>query len=163
VHHTLALLSPPYASLSYSAPDYLPEDTWLPGLRAAVPLGAGALRAAVVLGRNEEGRPDGLRMKHMCWPLEARPLFDAPYMEMIRQTALRQGVTPGYILGHVLPRGLRAAQARLRRFGDGGPRIVSLRTLMTLPRAELEKTALAWTRGEAEILPPRADAAAGEC
>jgi primosomal protein N' (replication factor Y) len=165
VYYTLALLSPPYASLSYSAPDYLPEDVWRPGLRVAVPLGPKALRAAVVLGRSTDGRgnPGGLNMKNMCWPLEARPLFDAPYMEMIRQTALRRSVTPGCILGHVLPRGLRSAQVRLRTFEKGGTRISSLRTLMALPCAELEKAALAWMRGEAEILPPRADAAAGEC
>lgn len=163
MHLLLALLSPPYSSLHYASPEYLPEESRSPGLRVAVPLGKGALRAAVVLERAAETDiPAGVEIRNICWPLETRPLFDAGYMEMLRQLALRQSVTPGYILGHVLPSGLRSAQVRLRRFENGRARILPLRALVCLPPGELKELGRAWARGEAETLPFRADAARGE-
>ena len=52
MYATVALLTPPYASLTYLLPPEFPADFWQPGLRVAVPLGRGertALRAAVLL------------------------------------------------------------------------------------------------------------------
>lgn len=43
----------------------------------------------------------------MLWPLEKEPLLPSGHMEMVRQLALRQAVTPGQILAMVLPAGLR--------------------------------------------------------
>ena len=47
---TVALLTPPFASLTYAVPDWLAGFAWCPGLRVAVPLGRGMLRIGVVLG-----------------------------------------------------------------------------------------------------------------
>ena len=117
MYYSVAILSPPYSSLYYTGPDYLPETLWRTGLRVAVPLGKGQ-RAGIVLEKSAAPRdlPEGVGIKTLCWPLEAAPLFDAGYMDMIRQLALRQAVTPGCILGHALPRGLRDPAARLRHF-----------------------------------------------
>ena len=163
MYYSVAILSPPYSSLQYAAPDYLPEPAWQAGLRVAVPLGKG-LRAGLVLEKSvaEPDLPEGVAMRALCWPLETRPLFDAGYMEMIRQLALRQGVTPGCILGHALPRGLRNAAARLRHFSAGKVRLFSLRSLAAMPPEELVLLGLAWMRGEMELVAAHADAALGE-
>ena len=44
----VALCSPPYATLSYLTPEEFPDFPWQCGLRVAVPLGNGAIRAGVV-------------------------------------------------------------------------------------------------------------------
>ena len=41
----VALCSPPYATLSYLTPEEFPGFSWQPGIRVAVPLGNGAIRA----------------------------------------------------------------------------------------------------------------------
>ena len=163
MYYSVALLSPPYSSLWYANPDYLPETLWQAGLRVAVPLGRG-LRAGILLEKNAVSRdlPEGVSIKALCWPLETDILFNAEYMETIRQLALRQGVTPGRILGRVLPQGLRGAAARLRHFSGGKARILSLHALAALTPTERTLLGQAWIRGEMEILPLRADAALGE-
>ncbi|MDR0466924.1 MAG: primosomal protein N' [Deltaproteobacteria bacterium] len=163
MYYSVAILSPPYSSLCYTGPDYLPEETWRPGLRVAVPLGKG-LRAGIVLEKTPvpQDLPPGVGVKALCWPLEARPLFDAGYMDMIRRLALRQGVTPGRILGHALPGGLRDATVRVRHFCNGKVRLFSLRALAALAPEDLAPLGLAWVRGEMEILRVRSDAALGE-
>jgi len=162
MYYSIAILSPPYSSLQYAGPDYLPEAAWQAGLRVAVPLGKG-LRAGIVLEKNATLRlPEGVGIRTLCWPLETRPLFDDGYMEMIRQLALRQGVTPGCILGHALPRGLRDATARLRHFSGGKARLFSLRSLAAMPPEDLALLGPAWMRGEVELVAARTDAALGE-
>ncbi|MDR0239609.1 MAG: primosomal protein N' [Deltaproteobacteria bacterium] len=163
MYYSVAILSPPYSSLCYASPDYLPEALWQTGLRVAVPLGKG-LRAGMVLENDGDVRilPAGVSIKALCWPLETRPLFSVGYMEMIRQLALRQGVTPGRILGHVLPQGLRNAAARLRHFSEGKARLLSLRAIAAMTPEERALLGQAWIRGEMEILPFRSDAALGE-
>ena len=46
MYATVALLTPPYASLTYTLPPEFPADFWQPGLRVAVPLGRGEPRQA---------------------------------------------------------------------------------------------------------------------
>ena len=117
----VALLSPPYATLTYSLPEYFGEELWRPGLRVAVPLGRGgeaALRAAVLLDvRADADVPPGVVCKAVFWPLETTPLLSPALLELMRDLALRQGVEPGHVLGHVLPQGLRSTGVRLRRLG----------------------------------------------
>ena len=45
----IALLSPPYSTLTYTTPAHLPENIWEIGMRVAVPLGKGAFRVGVIL------------------------------------------------------------------------------------------------------------------
>lgn len=167
MYHSVALLSPPYATLTYARPTWWPEALCLPGLRVAVPLGQGALRAAVLLGSGKEQAdlPEGVDARPLAWPLESVPLLSPAYLEMVCQLALRQCRTPGDILGRMLPQGLRSAQARLRHFGDGKPRIYGIKALHTLPeeqRAALAAMLAGTAPGRADMLPPKGDAAEGE-
>ena len=125
---SVALLSPPYSTLTYSLPPWLPADLWRPGLRVAVPLGGGAVRAGVALALVEPGAADlpaGTKVRPVVWPLEAAPLLSDEYLDTVRDLAARQLSTPGHILGAVLPRGLRVtARIRVREFRAGGtPRL----------------------------------------
>lgn len=64
MYATVALLTPPYASLTYTLPPEFPADFWQPGLRVAVPLGRGertALRAASAFARQPHRRRAGRR------------------------------------------------------------------------------------------------------
>ena len=159
---TVALLTPPFASLTYAVPEWLADFDWRPGLRVAVPLGRGMLRVGVVLGDGSP-LPEGVTAKPMLWPLEAEPLLPIGHMEMVRQLAVRQAVTPGHILAAVLPAGLRVTQMRLRTIGEQGrARVRLLKELSRLPSDELCALGEAWMRGGAELLGPREDAAASE-
>lgn len=159
---TVALLSPPFSSLTYAVPEWLSDCAWVPGLRVAVPLGRGMLRAGVVLGEGSP-LPEGVTARPMLWPLETEPLLPPGHMEMVRQLALRQAVTPGQILAMVLPAGLRVTQMRLRTMeGTGKAQILLLKELPRLPSENLRRLGEAWIRGNAELLGPREDAAASE-
>ncbi|MDL2272245.1 primosomal protein N', partial [Desulfovibrio sp. OttesenSCG-928-I05] len=117
-----ALLSPPYSTLSYAPPPWLPESVWRPGMRVLLPLGRGC-RVAVVLGLRQAERgtiPEGL--KYALWPLETEPLLDAAYLELVRQLGVRHAVPPGRILGTVLPSPLRLTKGRFRFLGEGKAR-----------------------------------------
>ncbi len=159
---TVALLSPPFASLTYAVPERDSAGAWPPGLRVAVPLGRGMLRVGVVLGEGSP-LPEGVAARPMLWPLETEPLLPPGHMEMVRQLALRQAVTPGQILAMVLPAGLRVTQMRLRTMeGTGKACLRLLKELPHLPPEALRRLGEAWLRGEAELLGPREDAAASE-
>lgn len=168
MYHSVALLSPPYATLTYARPAWWPaQDAHFfarPGLRVAVPLGNGTLRAGVLLdtGQATADVPEGVAVRALAWPLEVTPLLSPEYLDMIRQLGLRQFRTPGDILGHLLPQGLRTTQTRLRHFSGGRPRMHTLRALNALPEAERAALALALARGEADMVPARDDTAQGE-
>ena len=120
------------------------------------------LRIGVVLGDGSP-LPEGVTARPMLWPLEKEPLLPSGHMEMVRQLALRQAVTPGQILAMVLPAGLRVTQMRLRTMeGQGKAQIRLLKDLPKLPAEVLSALGEAWMRGGAELLGPREDAAASE-
>ena len=152
----VALLSPPYATLTYSLPEYFGEELWRPGLRVAVPLGRGgeaALRAAVLLDvRADADVPPGVVCKAVFWPLETTPLLSPALLELMRDLALRQGVEPGHVLGHVLPQGLRSTGVRLRRLG-GRAETWSLRGLRQAGADERAELARELASGAARLLP----------
>ncbi len=161
----VALFSPPYATLTYSAPPWLPEGVWRPGLRVAAPLGNGAVRAALVLGESDGADlPPGVQARPLVWPLEAEPLLNAEYLAMVRELATRQLSTPGRILGAVLPQGLRTtARIRVREFRDGQkPRLHNLRDLARLDPEVLAELGRAFASGRADVLALAEDAANSE-
>ncbi|BAV92056.1 replication restart helicase PriA [Candidatus Desulfovibrio trichonymphae] len=163
MHVDVALLSPPYSELCYEMPPEFPVEFWRFGLRAAVPLGRGALRAAVILAlRHESELPEGITCKPICWPLEADPLLPPDLLSLVQDMALRQGVSVGCILGHVLPKGLRSARMRLRRLGAGGAESLPLRRIQDAAPAERAEFAREMCAGNARILAPGADAASEE-
>ncbi|MBD5538470.1 MAG: primosomal protein N' [Desulfovibrio sp.] len=159
----VALLSPPFATLTYSLSDLFPDHFWRPGLRVAVPLGKGAaLRAGVLLEVREKADvPPGVACKAVFWPLETAPLLPPALLGLVADLALRQGVEPGHVLGHVLPQGLRNIRVRLRRLGAGAG-TVALRDLRRMEPDGLLELARELLAGTARLVPGSADAASEE-
>lgn len=167
----VALFSPPYATLTYAAPPWLPPGAWRRGVRVAVPLGNGAVRVGVLLDdeshavARRRALPEGVTPRPMLWPLEHEPLLDAGYLDMVRQLALRQAVSEGQILGNFLPPGLRTTQVRLRFFEDGRARTLKFRDLAPLADSDpsaLHRLGRAWLDGRGEVLDKAEDAADAE-
>ncbi|WP_300787675.1 primosomal protein N', partial [uncultured Desulfovibrio sp.] len=162
----IALFSPPYATLTYELPSYFPADFWSAGLRVAVPLGRGTLRAGVLLGTEEAAAlPAGVACKRLAWPLETAPLLSGELLALARDLASRQGLGMGSVLGHVLPQGLRLTRIRLRELGGetaSAGRTWSLHDICAAPEAEQARLAEALLCGRARLLPPGQDAAEEE-
>jgi len=166
MYATVALLTPPYASLTYTLPPEFPADFWQPGLRVAVPLGRGertALRAAVLLRVSPTADvPEGVDCKSLGWPLENAPLLPAVLLELAEDLARRQGLHPGHILGHVLPQGLRLARVRLRNIESGKAVAWTLARIREALPEQRQALAEALCKGTARMLPPGTDAASEE-
>ena len=147
------LLSPPYGTLTYALPAYLPQRAWQTGMRVAVPLGKGC-RAAVICSLRAKGEgeapPEGLRAA--LWPLEREPLLTPEYLDLIWQLSLRQAISPGRILGTVLPSSLRTGKARIRFMGNGMGKDVAVSSLGNLEDAVRQRYAEAWMAGNAVCL-----------
>ena len=166
MYANVALLSPPYACLTYLFPPEFPLSFWKPGMRVAVPLGRGgrdSLRTAVLLGDMAEANlPEGVACKEICWPLDGSPLIGSALLSMVLDLARRQGLTPGYIFGHVLPVGLRSVQARLHWLRDGRTRVFDMRGIRHADWEQRRAMARALCNGEARMLPRGTDLAEEE-
>ena len=163
MYYAVALLSPPYTTLTYAENTDFPADMWRAGLRVSVPLGRGTLRAGIILEcRGDSGAPEGVTIRALGWPLECRPLLDADAVLLARELAVRQGCTPGALWGHLLPQGLRSTQVRVRLFTAGMPQMLTLNAVAALPPAERQGLAQALLDGRADMVAPRADAAREE-
>lgn len=150
----VALLSPPYSTLSYSLPDYLPAEAFHRGQRVAVPLGKG-LRLGVIqdlaTDASKERKEKKFLLKPLFWPLERNALLSPDYLDMALQLAHRQMETLGRILGGILPAGLRAAQVRIRFFGEGRPLDVKPGDIPRMPAEDAVRLGNLWMRGMAEV------------
>ncbi|EFL85497.1 primosomal protein N' [Desulfovibrio sp. 3_1_syn3] len=166
MYASVALLSPPYACLTYALPPEFPAAFWQTGLRLAVPLGRGeqgALRAAVLLRVSPTtDLPENVACKTVCWPLENEALLPPDLLALALDLARRQGVEPGHILGHVLPQGLRSTRVRLHRLEAGRASALSLRQIREIQPEERRELAQALCAGAARMLAPGADAASEE-
>ncbi len=144
------MCSPPFASLSYALPAWLPAQAFSPGTRVAVPLGRG-LRMGIVVGQPKEPTtPVEFVLKFLLWPLAATALPEW-YIELARQVAHRQNSHLGQILASLLPAGLRTTKVRLRFFGEGKPQEHTLRDLSMLTPEELTALGELWMAGQAEV------------
>ena len=70
----IALLSPPYSTLTYSCPAFFPESFWETGMRVAVPLGGGAVRIGVILALHTEKDGD-FQIRELAFPMEEKACF----------------------------------------------------------------------------------------
>ncbi len=153
---TVALVSPPFASLTYLLPEYLPAEAFAAGQRVIIPLGKG-LRMGVLLELlpagpvMESGPGGGFVLRPLLWPLEKHPLLTERYLALATQLALRQTSTVGQILGSLLPAGMRTTQTRIRFFGEGKPRELKVKGLAELPEDELARLGVLWQEGRAEV------------
>ena len=157
----IALFSPPYSTLTYTLPEEFPEEFWLPGLRVAVPLGGkagspGSLRAGMLLARTDDDElPQGVVCKPVAWPLESAPIVPPDLLALALDLALRQGLSAGQTLGHMLPQGLRSTRVRLRLLDDTarGGRTLGLREAAFASAEERQRLAAALLNGAARLIP----------
>lgn len=145
----VALLTPPFATLSYALPEYLPAEAFFVGQRVAAPLGKG-LRVGVIREFAEEAKDSGIVLKPLAWPLDREPLLSESYLDLAVQLAHRQTEPVGRILGSMLPAGLRTTQVRLRFFGEGRPRELRPGALPGMKAEELAALGALWMAGLAE-------------
>ena len=157
--YDVALCSPPYSTLTYSSPAGFDGFGWSPGMRVAVPLGAGAVRCGVILSMKEAcPLPSADMVRPMTWPLEREALLSESYVRMVETIALRTCVTPGRILGNILPQGLRMTERlRIREFPDEGdtgrkPHIISLRAIAGMDEGAGKRLAQKFLNGRADLL-----------
>ncbi len=156
--YDVALCSPPYSTLTYSAPSGFDGFGWAPGMRVAVPLGT-AVRCGVILSVKEAcPLPSADMIRPMTWPLEREALLSESYMRMVEAVALRSCTTPGRILGNILPQGLRMTERlRVREFPGGGeagrkPRVLSLGAVAGLDPEPGKCLARKYLDGRADLL-----------
>jgi len=144
----IALLSPPFASLTYGVPAHFAGWDLLPGLRVAVPMGR-SLRAGVLLGPGEP-LPEGVTLRDFVWPLEQKPLLSPGYVSLVENLAARQMAPPGQVLATLLPAGLRSAKASMTLRHGGRRHKLPLSRLESCP-VPLAELAVAWRGGEAML------------
>ncbi|MFW5733504.1 MAG: replication restart helicase PriA [Oceanidesulfovibrio sp.] len=155
----VALASPPYANLTYEEPAWLPSEALLPGTRVLVPLGNGMRLGVVLPGEAEPPAAEaGYALKPVLWPVERAPLFPQPYLDMVRNLALRQMETEGRILGQVLPAGLKTARILYTVYQPGAPRRLKSAELARLDEDAKKELARLWLSGnmEAKSIEPAA-------
>ena len=146
----VALFTPPFQTLSYLVPDYLPEEAWQVAQRVAVPLG-NSLRAGLVLGFSPVPESTEFILKPLLWPLERKPLLPVWYCELAVQTGIRHTAEPGQILANILPAGLRSANQAVRVWEQGRkPKDIRLRAMRSMAHAELQLLGEQWTQGLAD-------------
>ena len=102
----VALLSPPYTTLTYVQPDHFPGWTWFPGQRVFVPVRR-EIRLGLLLDRVHLGCTAGQK-KDLFWPRERSPLFPQAFLRLLQALSLRYVSTPGRVLAAVLPAQIRA-------------------------------------------------------
>ena len=159
----IALLSAPYSTLTYALPDIFPEEFWQEGLRVAIPLGRGALRAGILMERLEHSDlPDDVTCKEVAWPLETVPLLSEEVRALARDLAIRQGLEPGCVFGHVLPQGLRQVDLRIRWLAADRDFSCTVKQVTKLEPGLRQALAVALCRGEARLVAPGRDAAGEE-
>ena len=161
-----ALLSPPFAVLTYLLPPGFGAEFWRPGLRLAVPLGK-TIRPALLLetdvfsartgekksaaGHNNPAA-GSFTLKEIIWPLENTPLLTPEYLEFARQLALRQAQPLGRTLAAMLPAGLRALKLRLRFLAEGAPPLdLDLTALARSSAEERLRLAGLWQSGHGRV------------
>ncbi len=167
--YTVALLSPPFSTLTYTLPQWWPSalaHALTPGMRVAIPLGKG-LRVGIILSSQEKSDlPPEVTVKAMASPLEMQSLLDPEYLTLMRQLALRQGRSEGHILGQILPAGLRMTKVKIRSFAHehdkGKAKIFGISGLADLDQKQGHALAQQLVQGSAHILPPTSDSAATE-
>ncbi len=155
----VAMLSPPFSTLSYSLPKAFPVEAWQAGQRVVLPLGNG-IRVGLLLGLpdkfgaalpvNAEGRP--ITLKPLIWALDRTPLLPPAYLRMLTQLASRLMCHPGQILASVLPLAMRTSKLKLSVFDGGSPRLHPLNELRHLPPETYRELAILWVEGQGGLV-----------
>ena len=140
----VALLSPPYTTLSYAQPLDFPDATWWPGQRVLVPVRK-QTRMGVLMDRVSLDINPG-KVKAILWPAESTPLFPLSFVRLILALGARCVNTPGRVLASVLPSRIKDQGQIL--VNQQGQRIQVSR-LVTLDPQERETWVQQWREGQA--------------
>ncbi|MGE4554262.1 MAG: primosomal protein N', partial [Desulfovibrionaceae bacterium] len=139
----VALTAPPYTTLTYERPGWLPELA--PGLRVLAPV-RNRLHVGLVLER-AEAAPEGVTPRALLWPLEREPVLDAVRLEVAASLAGRQMAPLGRILALALPAGLRSASLRFEVAAEGFPRRLTPRDIAKFHEGDRSRLRRAWEQG----------------
>jgi primosomal protein N' (replication factor Y) (superfamily II helicase) len=144
---SVTVLKPPYKSFTYQEPVYFSSRTWRPGMRVLVPMGR-TNRLCVGVLQPRVSLESFKNIKSIYWPLERKNLISPEYLEMINELSVRQMIQAGRVLACVLPGSFRRVPEAMISVQD--------RKKVLLPEygseiSLLEKTALAWSRGELDF------------
>lgn len=152
----IALLSPPYHTLTYTIPPWLPRTVWKPGLRIAILLGnKNILRTGVLVSfvSTKTYFPPHITLRPLLWPLEKKPLFSCEYIQMIEELALRQATYPGKILATILPPGLRSVNIQMKmHHHDFSSTSIPIKKLKDKSENELKELGTYWQSGNIEYI-----------
>jgi primosomal protein N' (replication factor Y) len=146
----VALLSPPYLTLSYASSPFFTDDAWGVGQRVVVPLGR-SLRCGLIVEREASGGEQG-DLKPLLWPLENRPLLCSKYLELVFELAKHHLHSPGHVLSIVLPPVVRRLNLRLAVRDERFSKELKLSELRLLPAKRLELLADLWREGRVEVI-----------
>ncbi|MEW5773472.1 MAG: primosomal protein N' [Thermodesulfobacteriota bacterium] len=148
---SVAIPSPPYEALTYTAPSWMDPAALRPGLRVLAPLGR-SLRIGVLLGRVDAG-PEGVELKDLLWPAEVSPLLDPGALRLMAELSRRQMEPPGRILESLLPAGLRSSRLVFRVYDSRFPASLTPAALRALPPERLAELWAAWEEGRMAAAP----------
>lgn len=140
----IALLSPPFNTLSYSIPVYFSDLKFSPCQRVCVPLGK-SVRPGILLNTSEQENLS-YSIKPILWPLEKEALINPEYMELILDLSKRQLKNPGEILASILPTGLRSSNLSLQVQDPHFPKPIKIKELLALKTTSFEHLAELWKR-----------------
>lgn len=147
----VAILSPPYSTLSYTVPEYFPKNVWQIGQRVCVPLTKN-LRCGILLFADTEshnwGKENNYKLKSIFWPLEKEPLLQSFYLNMVVELAHRQLKTCGEVLANVLPANLRKLNHVFEVKDEMFPKRLKLTQLKELNSEKLTLLAKLWCQGK---------------
>lgn len=155
----VAMLSPPFSTLSYSLPEEFPVDSWRAGQRVVLPLGNGVRVGLLLAVLNKSGAPlptnaagQAITLKPLIWTLDRTPLLPPAYLRMLTQLASRLMCHPGRIMASVLPLAMRTGKLKLSVFDGGSPRLHSLSELRQLPKETYRSLAALWAAGQGGLV-----------
>lgn len=148
----VALVSPPYADLTYLLPEWLAPGSLAVGMRVAVPLG-NQLRAGVIMDSSASSAVDPERLKPVWWPLEKTPLLPPAHLDLVRQLSIRQLQPAGRILASLLPAPLRAlGTAKMHLHESAGVSEMRISDLRLAPYGRLLELGKALEAGKMEYV-----------
>ncbi len=157
----VTLFDPPYADLTYSLPAAFPASFWKTGLRVAVPLGRGPLRAGLLRALDVPA-PEGVRLRDIAFPLECEPLLNPFLLQLLTAVADRQCLPHGLAISQLVPL-VKDLGVRVRRLDvKGRGSTLSVRQAAALGQAELAGLVQELLCGRARIVPPHRDPARNE-
>jgi primosomal protein N' (replication factor Y) len=138
----VALLSPPYSTLTYAQPTEFPDSTWYPGQRVFVPVRK-EIRLGLLLDRVQLDGQEGQK-KNVLWPRERKPLFPPAFLRLLQALSLRYVSWPGRILATILPSQVKTAGGVL--IGQGKEKI-TISQLVALDEQERRLWVEKWLAG----------------